>query len=113
MAHDPFNTPGDRFRAVFRYWQAYLLIAVLIALVIERDRFASSGKDHLVAGEVMRIETRPGKPEQALVRVNSLQQTTVALPASAHCHSGSKIRLVRHDDVAQHAFRAADPPCAG
>ena len=59
------------------------------------------------------LQNDPASGEQAVVRINSQQQATVALPASAHCHSGSKIRLVRHDDVAQHDFRAADPPCAG
>ena len=49
MAHDPFNTPGDRLRAVFRYWQAYLLIAVLIALVFLGERWLATRRRRGVA----------------------------------------------------------------
>ena len=72
---------------------------------------ATEGKDHLVSGEVERIDITDGKP-RATVRLGEAQEAVVALPSGTPCHAGSKIRLVRRDNVSQHDFRPADPPCA-
>ncbi|WP_374523800.1 hypothetical protein [Sphingopyxis sp.] len=112
MAHDPFNTPADRIRGVLKYWKAGLAIAAVLVVLTERNLIARENKDHLVSGEVERIDTANGKP-RATVRLGEAQEAVVVLPSGTPCHAGSKIRLVRHDNVSQHSFRPADPPCAG
>ncbi|HMN53784.1 MAG TPA: TOBE domain-containing protein [Sphingopyxis sp.] len=112
MAHDPFNTPADRLRGVLKYWMWYLAIAAVLIVLTERNLIARENKDHLVSGEVERID-RVGDKSRATVRLGEAQETVVVLPSGTPCHPGSKIRLVRHDNVSEHAFRPADPPCAG
>jgi hypothetical protein len=112
MAHDPFNTPADRLRGVLKYWMWYLAIAAVLIVLTERNLIARENKDHLVSGEVERIDTANGKP-RATVRLGEAQEVVVVLPNGTPCHPGSKIRLVRHDNVSEHSFRPADPPCAG
>ncbi|WP_428682078.1 hypothetical protein [Sphingopyxis sp.] len=111
MAKDPFNTPADRIRGVLKYWKAYLAVAAVLLVVTERNLIANEGKDHLVTGVVERVDIAAGKP-RATVRLGEAQEAVVALPTGTPCHAGSKIRLVRHDNVSQHDFRPADPPCA-
>lgn len=111
MAKDPFNTPTDRIRGVLKYWKAWLALAAVLIVLTERNLIATEGKDHLVSGEVERIDITDGKP-RATVRLGEAQEAVVALPSGTPCHAGSKIRLVRRDNVSQHDFRPADPPCA-
>jgi len=110
MAKDPFNTPADRVRGILKYWKAYLAVAAVLIVVTERNLIANEGKDHLVSGKIERIDSADGKP-RAIVRLGEAQEAVVALPAGTSCHAGSKIRLVRRDNVGQHDFRPADPPC--
>lgn len=112
MPYDPFNTPADRIRGILKHWKAYVAIAAVLLILTERNLIASRGKDHLVSGKIERIERANGAPS-AIVRLGEAQEAVVALPRSNHCHAGSEIRLVRHDNVGQHEFRPANPPCAG
>lgn len=112
MAKDPFNTPADRVRGILKYWKAYLALAAVLIVLTERNLIANEGKDHLVNGEIERIDIVSGKP-RATVRLGEAQEAVVMLPSGTPCHTGSKIRLVRRDNVGQHDFRPADPPCAG
>ena len=112
MAKDPFNTPADRIRGILKYWKAGLVVAAVLLVITERNLIASGGKDHLVSGEIERIDSAGDKP-RATVRLGEAQEAVVALPNGSECHAGSKIRLVRHDNVGQHDFRPADPPCTG
>lgn len=111
MAHDPFDTASDRFRGILKYWKAYVAVGAVLIMLVARGMIGSSGKDHLVSGEVIRID-QDGAASRALVRLGEAQQTVVTLSKSAHCHAGSKIRLVRSDNVTQHDYRPADRPCA-
>ena len=111
MAKDPFNTPADRVRGVLKYWKALLVVAAVFLVITERNLIANGGKDHLVSGEIERIDSVGSKP-RATVRLGEAQEAVVLLPNGSRCHPGSKIRLVRHDNVGQHDFRPADPPCA-
>lgn len=112
MAKDPFDTPADRLRNILKYWKWYLAIAAALLVLTERNLVAREDKDHLVSGEVERIDQAGDQP-RATVRLGEAQEAVVVLPRGTPCHAGSKIRLVRHDNVSQHAFRPADPPCAG
>lgn len=112
MAKDPFNTPADRIRGVLKYWKALLIVAAVFVVITERNLIANGGKDHLVSGEIERIDNADNKL-RATVRLGEAQEAVVVIPDGSHCHAGSKIRLVRHDNVGQHDFRPADPPCAG
>ena len=80
MAHDPFNTPADRIRGVLKYWKAGLAIAAVLVVLTERNLIARENKDHLVSGEVERIDTANGKP-RATVRLGEAQEAVVVLPS--------------------------------
>lgn len=107
MAHDPFDTPGDRFRAVARHWKTGLIGLVVLALLVERGFFLTTGKDHLVRGEIMTIDAA----KHASVRLGEAQQATVALPAQTNCHVGSTIQLIRRDSATDRAYRPATTHC--
>jgi len=113
MAKDPFDTPADRLRGILKHWKWFLAIAAVLLVLTERNLIANEGKDHLVNGQVERIDNAAGGQSRATVRLGEAQEAIVVLPNGTPCHIGSKIRLIRHDNVSKHDFRPADPPCAG
>lgn len=112
MAKDPFDTPADRLRAILKHWKWFLAIAAVLLILTERNLIANRGNYHLVNGVIERLDMAGGKP-RATVRLGEAQEAVVVLPSGTRCHAGSKIRLVRHDNVSEHVFRPADPACAG
>ena len=74
MAHDPFNTPADRLRGVLKYWMWYLAIAAVLIVLTERNLIARENKDHLVSGEVERIDTSGLSDDQRFALSDKLRK---------------------------------------
>lgn len=107
---DPLNTPVDWLRSS---WKAGVFIAAAVSVAVAWGLFSTTGTDHLVVATVVRIEQTGNKQldTRAIVKLGEPRHVEIALPSRTNCRTGSKILLVRRDNVIGRSFRAALTAC--